>query len=226
MGMRHEEGGPSALLALDPDPAAVGLGDVARDGQTRGRCRPCRGRGPGRPCRSARRSRSGRRAGCRRPGRATDDHHLAVDAARADRHLLTGRRELDRVVEQVDQQLAQPLVVAAAPAAASAAGGSSAAARRPGARRTCAAAPSTAHAPAAPPRHPRDAACVAACSIRDRSSSSLTIWTRWPVSTSILATRSRTLGGHVQARQVIRPAARSAAGRSSAACAARATGCR
>ena len=28
-----------------------------------------------------------------------------------------------------------------------------------------------------------------------RSSSSLTIWTRWPVSTSILATRSRTLGG-------------------------------
>jgi hypothetical protein len=32
-------------------------------------------------------------------------------------------------------------------------------------------------------------------SIRARSSSSLTIWTRWPVSTSIFAIRSRILGG-------------------------------
>ena len=32
-------------------------------------------------------------------------------------------------------------------------------------------------------------------SMRDRSSSSLTIWTRWPVSTSILAIRSRILAG-------------------------------
>ena len=33
-------------------------------------------------------------------------------------------------------------------------------------------------------------------SIRARSSSSLTIWTRWPVSTSILPIRSRIRGGH------------------------------
>ena len=32
-------------------------------------------------------------------------------------------------------------------------------------------------------------------SIRERSMISLTIWTRWPVSTSILAIRSRILGG-------------------------------
>ena len=64
------EGGALALDRFEPDAAAVGLGDVARDGQAQTRSRRGRAGGPGRPCRSARRRDPGPSAGCPCRGRS------------------------------------------------------------------------------------------------------------------------------------------------------------
>ena len=69
IGSGERERRADPLLGFDPDPAAVLLDDVPRDGEARGRSRrPRRGRAPGPPCRSARRSAPGRPSGCRPRG--------------------------------------------------------------------------------------------------------------------------------------------------------------
>ena len=93
---------------------------------------------------------------------------------------------------EVDEDLAEPRRVAAD--GRQAGRRPRPAARRPGGRRTGAAARSIRSRPGRgrPGRRPGSSPPL---SIRDRSSSSLTIWTRWPVSTSILPIRSRILAG-------------------------------
>ena len=125
----------------------------------------------------------------RRPRRADRDPDLAAVGA-----------ELHRVVDEVDEHLAEPLLVAADRAAGRAR------------RRTTSVTPVALGEQPQPVRRglaraargrrrPR-AASWEPPSIRARSSSSLTIWTRWPVSTSILAIRSRIRAGTSAALRV------------------------
>ena len=112
-GERERRAG--ALLGLDPDPPAVLLDDVAGDRQpeTRAAARP--GRAPGRPCRSARRSAPGPAFGTPTPVVLDRRRRTSPSVAprRGPSTSPPSRAELQRVVDEVDDDLAEPRLVAA-----------------------------------------------------------------------------------------------------------------
>ena len=184
---------PTPSVGLDPDPAAVLLDDVAGDRQPE--TGPAGLAADPRPVDLVEALEDPGLGGPRDAdpvvGDGDDDlvgrphRTLTADVAAVG-------AELHRVVEEVDEDLAEPVLVAADRRQRLVDRRSRG--RRPGGRRRAAAARST----RSRPRRGRAARATPSApplSIRDRSSSSLTIWTRWPVSTSILSIRSRIRGG-------------------------------
>ena len=89
-------------------------GPRRRGARSRGRGPSRRpGPAPGRPCRSARRSASGRPSRCRCRGRSTATTTSPPSAAHRDPDLAAVGAELDRVVDEVDEDLAEARLVAA-----------------------------------------------------------------------------------------------------------------
>ena len=176
---RERERAAGPLDRLDPDPAAVLLDDVARDGKPEpGRRRPRRGRAPGRPCRSARRSAAWAARGMPTPWSSTDDDDVRRPIARtATTTSPPSGLNFTALWSEVDDDLAEPGRVAADRRAAARATSTRrvtpwrSANSRSRSVDSVATWPRsrTSRTPSAPP-----------LSIRDRSSSSLTIWTRWP----------------------------------------------